>query len=240
MFLRRISSQTFLMAEQTKLELEHAKELGWVEGDPYTAEEIVALHEIHSTLVRDHILNYAPGGAIWQSMLGHVADLSFAPVLRMVDDAFSESPRRQEQEFNELLKRIGAHMAVAISENNAELFHQIHVVLKHRREGKNLADLTPKDLGMKVGPGRKPSRLDLSRVIPLVLIRLTGNRLDGYSLDGERSKEKISRAEFANKVRERTGAKISEFELSRQITRFQFGQFMAEQVIAPKRPKKPN
>lgn len=224
------------LAETRKRKLEKAKSLGWAEGDPYSAEEIIALHDKHCLLVRDHVLNYAPGGALWQRIQGHVADLSWAPVLRMVDDAFDESRANSEEAFNDLLKRIGAYIALAIRDDNAELFHQIHVVLKHRRDGKDLRELKPKDLGIKAKRGRKPSTYDLSRIFPIALADVTGARLKDYPPLEQFTKERISRAEVKAVVAN-LGGTISESELSRQLKAFEFSRFMAEQPIARKRSK---
>lgn len=225
--------------EIEKRQLEKAKSLGWIDGDPYSPKEIVALHEIHCSLVTDHFLTYAPGGAIWQAIQGHVADLSISPILRIADDVYRAESSISEPEISELLQHIGAHMAVAIRDNNAELFYQLHMILSYRRDGKSLSELTLKDLGIKSGRGRKPSPIDLSRLFPIALARVTGNRLEGYQFEGEGTKERISRAEIIKDVKQRGGT-ISESELSRWITKFKFGSYMAEQPIAQKRRKKPN
>lgn len=224
-------------AKNKKRQLEEAKALGWTEGDPYSAKEIIELHDKHCLLIRDHHHNYAPGGAFWQRMQGHVADLSCAPVIRMVDDAFDEVPAKSESDFLELMNRIGARMAIAIRDNDAELFFQLHEVLKCRRDGKDLSELKPKDLALQLKPGRKPSVYDLSRVFPLALVSVIGVRLRGYSPIEQLSKERISRAEITKEVN-KFGATISEGELSRWINKFDFAPFMAEQPIARKRPKK--
>lgn len=241
MFLSKKSLEAKLReAERRKRELEKAQSLGWIEGDPYTAKEIVALHEIHCSLVEEHVFRYSPGGALWQFSQGHVAELSFAPVLRMVDNAFREIPGQTRDGFHNLLERIGAHMAIAIRDNNAELFHQLHVVLSYRRAGKRLSEIPLKQLSPKNKRGRKASCVDLSRLFPLALMDITATRLSGYGRS--RSvviKEKITRAEITEHIKG-YGGTISDTGLSRWITKFKFGAFMAEQPIALKPRKSAN
>lgn len=225
------------LAELKKREFEKANLLGWVDGDPYSAKEIVELGEKHSLLVRDHYFNYAPGGAHWQMTQGHVANLEFAPVLRMVDDAFAEPSILTADQFHDLMKRIGAHMAIAIRDNEESYFEQLATVLRWRSEGKNLADLKPKELNLQLGPGRKQTPLDLSRVFPLALVAVSGRRLLPYALKDEYTRDRIARAEIIKKVSE-YGSTISQPELSRWIKKFEFAPFMAEQPIAQKASKK--
>jgi hypothetical protein len=227
-----------MLAELKKREVEKATLLGWNEGDPYTAKEIVELHEIHCSLAKEHVFNYAPGGALWQFSHGRIADLSIAPLLRMVDDALREDSS-EIVDSQDLLKRIGAHAAVAILDNNAEFFYQLHVVLSYRRDGKDLSDVPLKELRVKSGRGRKPSRIDLSRTFPLALMEATCHRLDGYSVAEKRTRLRISRQELKKGVR-KWGGTVGESELSRWITKFKFGRFMAEQPIARKRRKNPD
>jgi hypothetical protein len=128
-------------------------------------------------------------------------------------------------------------MAVAIRDNDADLFHQLSVILSYRRDGKKLSEISFKELRVRKKPGRKPSTVDLSRTFPIALIKATGNRLESYYLEGERTKEKITRAEIRREVI-RWGGTISESEMSRWISKFKFGPFMAEQPIARKRREK--
>lgn len=218
---------------------EKAKTLGWIEGDPYDANEIVALHGIHCSLVEDHFLSYAPGGAMWQALQGNVADLSAGTVFRMANDAIQAESSQSGPQLRKLLGGIGAHVAAAIRDNDAEFFYQLHMILSHRRDGKPLSDLKLKDLRIKSGPGRKPSTIDLSRLFPIALARITGNRLEGYQFEDEATKERISRAEIIKCVKQ-GGGTISDSELSRWITKFNFGSYMAEQPIAQKRRKRSN
>ena len=97
-------------------------------------------------MVDAHVFTYAPGGAIWQYNQGLVADLQFTPVLRMVDDGFRESPSRTKSELDELLARIGAHMAMALQQNDADYFRRLAVVLKARKDGRTLSSLTRSEL----------------------------------------------------------------------------------------------
>ncbi|MDA7921295.1 hypothetical protein N9B73_06015 [Verrucomicrobiales bacterium] len=225
------------LAEIKKRELEKAKSLGWAEDNSYSAKEIIALHEKHCSLVCDHILTYKQGGAHWQLMEGHVADLAISPVLRMVDDAFREPSILSVPQFHDLMKRIGVNVALAVNSNDAEFFHQLALVIEKRANGGSLTDLKPKDLGLKASRGRKKTPLDLSRVFPLSLVRVIGRRLRTYASEGEYRADRVTRQEICDQV-QTYGATISESELSRWIKRFEFSQFMEEQPIAQKRPKK--
>jgi len=224
------------LAEINKRELDKAKSLGWVNGDPYSAKEILALHERHCSLVCDHMLTYKPGGAFWQNVQGHVADLEISPLLRMVDEAFKEPSIISVPHFHDLMKRIGATVALAASSNDTDFFKQLALVIEKRANGESLTEIKPKDLNLKNGRGRKKTPLDLSRLFPLALIRVSGRRLKAYALEDEYRKDHVTRDEIVTLIQMR-GATISASEFSRWINRFDFAPFMAEQPIARKKPK---
>lgn len=203
---------------------------------PYSADELEDLFEFHCQLVQLHVFNYATGGALWQSQQGAVADLPFAPVLRMVNDYFDESSSLSEADRRDLLTRTGAHMATAINANDADYFRRLAVVLEARKEGRALTSLSRRDLLLPARRGRAKTPHDLSRVFPLSLYDATRTRLKSFADAGELTSARVTRDELKRIVRA-NGGTISEQELSRQITNFKFGRFMAEQPIALKPPK---
>ena len=202
----------------------------------YSTDELVELRQIHYSLVEEHVFNNGPGGAIWQCNHGLVADLSFAPVLRMVDDGFREGLERTKAELDELLVRIGAHTAQAVHQNDVDYFRRLAVVLEARKQGRGLSTLTRKELLLPSRRGRGKTPHDLSRAFPVALIELTRIRLEPHAKPKELTTARITRDELKRCVRTRGGT-ISEQELSRWITAFDFGRFMAEQPIARKPSK---
>jgi hypothetical protein len=202
----------------------------------YSTDELAELRKIHYSLVEEHVFNDRPGGAIWQCNQGHVADLPLAPVLRMVDSGFQEGRWWSNSELDALLGKIGAHAAKAIHENDADYFRRLAVILEARKEGRDLSTLTRGELLLPPRRGRAKTPRDLSRAFPVALIELTRIRLEPHATPEELTTARITRDELKRCVRAKGGT-ISEQELSRWISAFNFGRFMAEQPIARK-PRK--
>ena len=203
---------------------------------PYSPEELAELREIHYALVGKHVFNYRPGGAIWQRLHGAVADLPLDPVLRMVEDAYRDQLHRTKSELDDLLSQLGMLLAVAIRDNDADYFRRLAVVLDTRKEGLKIASLTRKELLLPPKRGRAKMPRDLSRAFPVALIKVTGNRFEVHAFPGEFTLARVTRSELKRQLVD-DGATISEQELSRWLSRFNFGRFMAEQPIARK-PRK--
>jgi hypothetical protein len=211
----------------------------------YTQSELNELVEIHCELVRTEILNYGEGGALWRRLQGLVADLPASPLLRMTNDALAEAPKLPLEDQRYVLTKIGAHVAFPIQENDAEFFEQLAVVLRARREKRPLNTLTAKELGIQRGRGRKAKPVDLSRAFPLALLGLTMKRSKAHAIEGEFTDLKISRHEILTAIQseqlkagQREPPVISETELSRWISNFNFQRFMVEQPIARKSRQK--
>lgn len=198
---------------------------------PYSIDELAELRDVHYQLVDTHVFNYRPGGAVWQRNHGLLADLSFAPVLRIVELEMGEGVTRTKAEIDELLLKIGAYTALAVQQNNADDIRRLAVVLEARRQGRSLASLTREELFLPPRRGRPATPHDLSRAFPLALIEVTRRRLAPHAKPDERTDARITRGELKNLV------SISEQELSRWISKFNFGKYMAEQPIARK-PRK--
>lgn len=210
----------------------------------YSNDELARLREIHCEIVRDHILNYAKGGAIWQRTQGIVADVPAGVVLRIADDAMDESQMRTKDAIRDLFTHIGAYIAPCIQQNDAAFFEQMGIILKARAEGRPLKELTAKELGIKQAKGRKRKPIDLSRAFPLALFNATLMRSRDHAAAGMWTDSKITRDELLGLIQDeqkKAGLKkpprISKPELSRWITKFNFGEFMAEQPIARKARK---
>ena len=121
-----------------------------------------------------------------------------------------------------LLVRLESALSRAVRGTDADFFLQIGRVLKARREGRDLATITAKELGLLRRRGRKPQGFDLSRVFPLAVIGVTMRRHEISAAPGEFTKKRISRNELLIAIRTLQGVKfvISDSELSRWITRY--------------------
>ena len=121
-------------------------------------KELAQVREINCNLVGKHILTYAVGRALWQKLEGPVADLPVSPLLRMVEDLTGETPPiLSQEERGELFRWIGERFVSAVQTRDAEFFLQLGVVLRARREGRDLSTLTAKELGIARTRGRKPN-----------------------------------------------------------------------------------
>ena len=196
-------------------------------GDELSDQERAQLREINCALVGEHILAYATGGALWQRREGLVADLPVGPLLRMVEDVTGGSALNAKERAD-IVSWIGERFIRAVRGTDADFFLQIGRVLKARREGRDLATVTAKELGLLRRRGRKPQGFDLSRVFPLAVIGVTMPRHEISAAPGEFTKKRISRNELLIAIRNLQGAKfvISESELSRWITRYGLNPFM--------------
>lgn len=211
----------------------------------YDETELVRLREIHCELVRTEMLNYGQGGSIWRRLHGVAADTPVSPLLRMTDDAFGmHGINPSPENLDYLWKKLGCHLALAINENDAELFDQLAVVARARRAKRPIHSITAKELRMRRTKGRKPMSFDLSRAFPLALMNVTMRRSRDHAPDGEFTDIKISRSELLRAIQNeqrKSGVckppQISETELSRWIAHYKFQPFLAEQPIARKSAK---
>ncbi len=204
----------------------------------YTETELAELLETHYGLVERHALTHAPDAALWRQLHGHIADYPAGLALRIAWEALNDSPHRSNSELTELLAKLGAFTAQAIQESDSIFFRQIAVVIAAKKEGRSSASLSRKELFLPRKRGRPQTPHDLSRVFPMALLKLTGRRFAKHAENGKFTPARITRRELMKQVRE-DGGTISEQELSRQLSLFDFGRFMAEQPIARKPTKSP-
>lgn len=211
----------------------------------YNEEELSLLREICCKLAGTEIFNYSEGGSLWRRLHGLVADTPISPLLRMTDDVLATHGMELPSDAQtNVLKKLGVHLAFSIRDNDAELFEQLAIVLRARRENRPIHSLKARELRIRQGPGRKPAMLDLSRAFPLALLGVTMRRSRDHAQAGEFTDEKITRTELLKAIQReqqnsgmKTPSEISQSELSRWISAFNFQRFMAEQPIAHKRPK---
>lgn len=207
----------------------------------YSDTELARLGDYHQQLIQEHLLTYSQDAAFWQYKWGHFASHDFSIVLRMVADLFEDpSPSGGEKALH-LYKKIASHLSTAIEENNADYFRAVAVVLEARKAGRPLAGLSRKDLFLPTPRGRPEKERTLSRIFPVALMRLSGSRVplhpgSAESYAGVLNTRKITRHEIVEELR-KDGVSISTSTLSRQLSRFKFNEFMAEQPIARKSPK---
>jgi len=196
-------------------------------SDELSDQELAQLWEIHCALVGEHILTYAPGGALWQMLEGLIADLPVGPLLRMIQDITTDKSMSEKQQAD-LVRWIGQRVVHAVKNADAEFFLQLGTVLRARREGRSLEAITAKELGLVRPRGRKPQGSDLSRVFPLAVIKVTTRRHRKSTWAGEFTRQRITRNELFLAIRELRGVKnvIDNSELSRWITRYRLNPFM--------------
>lgn len=201
----------------------------------YSNEELQDLHDLHCKLVAECILNHSTPGAFWQKQYGHLAKHPVAEILLLVEHieaaehTFSDMPLCHYQ-------ALGKVVGAAIRSNDHSLFRILTIALEARAQGRALASLSPKDLGLKLARGRPKSPRDLSRVFPLALMMVTGRRSEFHSKLAPFSPftdARITREEVRDEVLRLDGS-ISTSEMSRHLTGNDFNRFMAEQPIARK------
>lgn len=203
----------------------------------YTPDELEQLREVHMDLICNHVLTYKQEAALWQMKLGHVASHPFSVVLRMVDDVLDEEQKSSHS--GDLFRRIGAHMATRVQDNDADYFRAVAAILEVRRRDGNLRELSPSDLGLPKKRGRPKVSTDASYVFVVALARLTGHRTrmkDGSAYVGDFKPERITREELLVEVRS-WGGNLSDSRLSAMLTKHRFNRFMAEHRVSVNYPE---
>lgn len=211
----------------------------------YSENELLNLYELHCNLVKNEILNYTPG-ANGRLLYGLTGELEASILIRLSEDACNAGDDSLSKEVAFFaLKKLGAHIAIIIKENDDQKLEQLCVILRARKKGRPLHTLTANELKISQGRGRKAKRSDLSRAFPLALIDVTQLRSQSHS--GEKfTRAKITRSELLAAIQKNqifaemdNPPKISEGELSRWIAEYDFQSFLDEQPIARKRALKP-
>lgn len=196
---------------------------------------LAELRELFFKIGGDEIYTYETGRALWKKLHGVVADIPQGLLIRLTADAWENSPGITKGQFHDLMKQIGAHTSKAIHENDAQFFRALALILKRRKEGKPIATLTRKQLGIATGSGRgrKATARNLPTAVPLALLGVLGRRVETHADPGTFTDAPISRDELKKAICNEQGkagseaaVEISDKELSRQITRHKIAQFM--------------
>lgn len=193
----------------------------------YSKEELYRLDDLFTHLINKGLhWPWNKNRGVEFNRYGHVRRL---PLYRVLADDFPKDLRRHDE--------IGRQVCGAIDKMDSAFFERIAIVLDAKKEGRDLASLTKKELKLPSTRGRKPGPRDLKFIFPIVLFEIvTERRLRGMPFaDSAEQVLKISRKDFMKAL----GGRVSESELSRQIAKYPgLAELMAEQPIAKKLRKR--
>lgn len=192
------------------------------------------LREYHFSMMDKHFFAYSSDAAFWKRNHGLVTELPHSILLRDTEEAFGDELRDDRLEkFKVLLARIGYHTGRAIQKGDVYYFERWVVILKALHEKRPLSHLTREELLFPKKIGRPDKPYVLSCTFPLAVIAVTQRRMREFNKPDAFTDAPITREELRMAVQEEqrkaglTGPPpISDFTLSRWITRSKLSRFM--------------